>query len=318
MEVWLRVARVLDCLGQKYNDPYHLLLRSEKVEICHQGWPGYSTASVRNIMTPTICCRDREGGNLWSRVARVLNCLHQKYNDQDQRRCPQVRVPPSHLCQTWNWSGSELCDLVQLAWYWSGSELYDQNGTSLDQSCLPLSNPHGNDLDQNFLPFCLTSMELIRIRTFCPCLTSMELIRIRTFCPCPTSMELIWIRTVCPWLIWIRTVCPCLTSMELIWIRTVCPCLTSSMTTEHLLQECLLVLALHDTDCFQCHFWLVKAGGEEAFQQSGTSGRPAQCAAASMCKELVSKCVKNPFHILELAEDLHSAQRPLCAELLSL
>ena len=399
-------------------------------------------------MTPTICCRDREGGHLWSRVARVLNCLHQKYNDQDQRRwklsgCPQVTsvwtitslsnlelvriravwscstgmilvqirtvwpewqqsrselsapVQPAwkwsgirtfchSACPAWKWSGSELSAPVQPAWNWSGSELsapvqptwnwsrselsapvqpaWNWSGSELSAPVQPawkrsgselstiLPAQHGTEQDQNFCP-CPTRMETIWIRTFCHsacpawnwagselsapvqpawkrsgselsailpaqhgteqdqnflplsnphgndldqnCLTSMELIWIRTFCPCPTHMELIWIRIVCPCLtsmelIRIRTFCPCPTCMETIRIRTFCPCLTRSMTTEHLLQECLLVLALHDTDCFQCHFWLVKAGGEEAFQQSGTSERPAQCAAAAVCKELGS------------------------------
>ena len=105
MEVWLRVARVLDCLGQKYNDPYHLLSGSEKVEICDQGWPGYSTASVRSIMTLSFAVRIREGGNRWSRVERqrVLDCLSRKYND------------PYHLL-----SGSEKVEICDQRWRGKG------------------------------------------------------------------------------------------------------------------------------------------------------------------------------------------------------
>ena len=238
---------------------------------CDQGWPGYSTASVRSIMTPTICCWDQrrrksvikggQGTQLpQSEVQWPLPFAVRIREGGNCQGAPRLQVSePSHLCQTWNWSGSELCDLVWPAWHQSRSELSapaqpawkrsgselsailsNQHGTDQDQNCLPLSdqhflplsNPQGNDLDQNFLPFCPTSMELIRI-------------------------------------------------------GIVCPCLTSSMTTEHLLQERLLVLALHDADCFRC-YWLVQAGGEESFSHPGTSGRPAQHAAAFVYKELVS------------------------------
>ena len=120
-------------------------------------------------------------------------------------------------------------------------------GTGPDQSCVTLSDRHGTSPDQSCLPL-----------------------------PNPRGNDLD--QNFLPF-------CP--TSMELIRIGIVCPCLTSSMTTEHLLQERLLVLALHDADCFRC-YWLVQAGGEESFSHPGTSGRPAQHAAAFVYKELVS------------------------------
>ena len=179
MAVWPRVARVLNCLSQKYNDPYHLLLRSEKAEICDQGWPGYSTASVRSTMTPTICCQDQRRWKLsgcpqvtsvWTitslsnlelvRIRAVWPCLTGMALVQIRAVCPcptrvetiWIRTFCHSVQPAWNWSGSELSASVwpalsapvQPARKRSGSELSailsNQYGTDQDRNCLPLSD----------------------------------------------------------------------------------------------------------------------------------------------------------------------------------